>query len=161
MFTSQQSHPEDGGDLPELVRLAKRGDLQAFNRLVLDHQDLAYTLACCLLGDESSSATAVQSGFLRAYRQVRSYHRGSFRAWLLKQVLSACRSPELHPAPKVYPNGNPVIASLRSLPFDGRLAVVLVDLLGIDYSEAAYICGCSTGLFARNLAQARLNLNTI
>jgi hypothetical protein len=30
----------------------------------------------------------------------------------------------------------------------------------MDYSEAAYICGCSTEIFARNLAQARLDLNS-
>ena len=34
-----------------LVRLAANGDLEAFNQLVLRYQDIAYHLACAILGE--------------------------------------------------------------------------------------------------------------
>ena len=73
-----------------LIAEARRGDLDAFNRLVLAHQTKAFNLAWRITGDSDSAADATQEAFLSAYRKLSSYRGGSFRAWLLRIVTNAC-----------------------------------------------------------------------
>jgi RNA polymerase sigma factor (sigma-70 family) len=77
-------------DEAELLRLAQHGDLDAFNSVVLAHQTRAYNVALRVLGDGEAAADATQDAFLSAYRNLRSYRGGSFRAWLLRIVTNAC-----------------------------------------------------------------------
>lgn len=77
------SPPPD--DLP-LILAAQRGDLEAFNGLVMRYQNIAYTVAYRLLGEPFAAADAAQDAFIRAYRKIHDYRGGSFKAWLLKIV---------------------------------------------------------------------------
>lgn len=77
-------------DEAELLRRAQRGDLDAFNTVVLAHQGRAYNVALRVLGDGEAAADATQDAFISAYRNLRSYRGGSFRAWLLRIVTNAC-----------------------------------------------------------------------
>jgi len=77
-------------DEAELLRLAQRGDLDAFNGVVLAHQTRAFNVALRVLGDGEAAADATQEAFLSAYRNLHSYRGGSFRAWLLRIVTNAC-----------------------------------------------------------------------
>jgi len=72
-----------------LIRDAQKGDLDAFNSLVLTHQAVAYNLAYRILGDAARAADATQEAFLSAFRHLRSYRGGSFRAWMLRIVTNA------------------------------------------------------------------------
>jgi RNA polymerase sigma-70 factor (ECF subfamily) len=74
----------------DLIAAARHGDLDAFNRLVLDHQTKAYNLAWRITGDGEAAADATQEAFLSAYRKLSSYRGGSFRGWLLRIVTNAC-----------------------------------------------------------------------
>jgi RNA polymerase sigma-70 factor (ECF subfamily) len=77
-------------DEPALIRDAQRGNLEAFNRLVLAYQDSLYNTALRILGDEDLAADATQEAFLSAFRSIGSFRGGSFRAWLLRTVTNAC-----------------------------------------------------------------------
>jgi RNA polymerase sigma-70 factor (ECF subfamily) len=77
-------------DEPALIRDAQRGDLDAFNSLVLAYQDTVYNTALRILSDEDLAADASQEAFLSAFRALNSYRGGSFRAWLLRTVTNAC-----------------------------------------------------------------------
>lgn len=77
-------------DEAEELRLAQRGDLEAFNRVVLAHQTRAYNVALRILGEGEAAADATQEAFISAYRHLRAYRGGSFRAWLLRIVTNAC-----------------------------------------------------------------------
>lgn len=74
----------------KLIHAAKRGDLDAFNRLILEYQTLAYNLALRVMGDEASASDATQEAFLSAYKGLRRFRGGSFRGWLLRIVTNAC-----------------------------------------------------------------------
>lgn len=74
----------------ELIKYAKEGDLTAFNRLVLEYQDLAYNVAYRVMSDPASAEDATQEAFISAYRKLKSYRGGSFKAWLLRIVTNAC-----------------------------------------------------------------------
>jgi RNA polymerase sigma-70 factor (ECF subfamily) len=77
-------------DEAALLAEARRGDLEAFNRLVLAHQTKAFNLAWRITGDGEMAADATQEAFLSAYRKLSSYRGGSFRAWLFRIVTNAC-----------------------------------------------------------------------
>ena len=77
-------------DEPTLIRDAQRGDLEAFNSLVLAYQTQVYNTALRILNDEDLAADASQEAFLSAFRALNSYRGGSFRAWLLRTVTNAC-----------------------------------------------------------------------
>ena len=77
-------------DEPALIRHAKHGDLDSFNRLVLEYQDMLYNTAYRILGDPALAADATQEAFLSAFNKLKSYRGGSFKAWLLRIVTNAC-----------------------------------------------------------------------
>jgi RNA polymerase sigma-70 factor, ECF subfamily len=73
-----------------LVRSAKQGDVEAYNQLVLLHQDAAYSYAYSIMQDPQAAEDCTQDGFLRAYLHLRNFRDGSFRAYILKIVRNAC-----------------------------------------------------------------------
>ena len=77
-------------DEQALIHAAKRGDLDAFNRLILEYQTLAFNLALRLMGEQASAADATQEAFISAFKGLRRYRGGSFRSWLLRIVTNAC-----------------------------------------------------------------------
>jgi RNA polymerase sigma-70 factor (ECF subfamily) len=73
-----------------LINDAKKGDLESFNRLVMAYQDVVYTQAYRMMGEQAAAEDASQEAFISAYRSVHSYRGGSFKAWLLRIVTNAC-----------------------------------------------------------------------
>jgi RNA polymerase sigma-70 factor (ECF subfamily) len=76
-------------DEPLLIREAQRGDLGAFNTLVLAYQSRALNLAYRILGEAAPAEDVAQEAFVSAFRSLASYRGGSFRAWLLRIVTNA------------------------------------------------------------------------
>lgn len=77
-------------DTCQLIEQAKGGDLEAFNELILAHQDLVYRQAFYILGDETAAEDATQEAFLKVYRSLNTFHGGPFRAWLLRITTNVC-----------------------------------------------------------------------
>jgi RNA polymerase sigma-70 factor (ECF subfamily) len=73
-----------------LIQDAQQGDLEAFNRLILAYQDRVYNQAFRVLGEYQSADDATQEAFISAYKNIRTFRGGSFRAWLLRIVTNAC-----------------------------------------------------------------------
>jgi RNA polymerase sigma-70 factor (ECF subfamily) len=73
-----------------LITSAQRGDLDAFNTLVLTYQDSVFNAALRILGDDELAADAAQEAFLSAFRSLNMYRGGSFKAWLLRTVTNEC-----------------------------------------------------------------------
>jgi RNA polymerase sigma-70 factor (ECF subfamily) len=90
-----------------LIQSAKQGELESFNRLVLEYQDTAFNLAYRMLDDPAQAEDAVQTAFISAYRSLSSYRGGSFRAWVLRMVTNACydelRRRHRHPTQSLEP----------------------------------------------------------
>ena len=77
-------------DEPALIQSAQRGDLDAFNTLVLHYQDALFNTALRILGDDDLAADATQDAFLSAFQHLNSYRGGSFKAWLHRTVTNLC-----------------------------------------------------------------------
>lgn len=171
-----------------LISDARQGDLDAFNRLVLAYQDRVYSQAYRVLNDSQGADDATQEAFISAYKNLRSFRGGSFRAWLLRIVTNACydelrrrkrkpttsleplddsgdeiESPHWIADPGELPEENVIRAELgkaiqnclEKLPVDFRVVMVLVDVQGMDYLEAADVVGKPLGTVKSRLARAR------
>ena len=73
-----------------LVEQAREGNLDAFNRLILEYQDMVFNLAARMLDDDDAAADVTQTAFLAAYRSLDSFRGGSFRAWVMRMATNAC-----------------------------------------------------------------------
>jgi len=159
-----------------LIRDARKGDLDYFNRLVLAYQDLLYHQAYCLMGESDAAEDATQNAFISAYKNLKSFRGGSFKAWLLRIVTNVCydelrrrkRRPTtpLEPLNKederiespqwlTDPAESPEEFTERS---ELSRVVVLVDIQGLDYREASEAIGKPLGTVKSRLARARLRM---
>lgn len=77
-------------DEQSLIQEAQRGDLNAFNSLVLHYQNTVFNTAVRILGDDDRAADASQEAFLSAFKSINSFRGGSFKAWLMRTVTNAC-----------------------------------------------------------------------
>ena len=104
MRAAKQSYPYTE---ESLVNMASKGNLDAFNELVLAYQDLAYHHAYGLLQDPALADDATQDSFLRAFQHITEFRGGSFRAWILKIVTNSAydmlRRLKRHPTQSLYP----------------------------------------------------------
>jgi RNA polymerase sigma-70 factor (ECF subfamily) len=73
-----------------LITDAQNGSLDAFNTLVLHYQDGVFNTALRIMGDEDYAADAAQEAFISAFKSIRSFRGGSFKAWLMRTVTNAC-----------------------------------------------------------------------
>lgn len=174
-----------------LILEAKGGNLDSFNRLVLAYQDMVYSHAYRMIGEEESADDATQTAFISAYNHLSSFRGGSFKAWLLRIVTNACydelrrriRRPTVPLEPlddageevesahwMVDPTDQPeeqmqrlelqqaIQHCLDRLPDEFRVTVLLVDIQGLDYSEASRAINKPIGTIKSRLARARLRL---
>ena len=89
-------------DEASLIDRSQRGDVNAFNELVLHYQQTTYGVVYRMIGDADIAADVTQDAFIAAFRAIQSFHGGSsFRAWLLRIASNmACdhwRRTQRHP----------------------------------------------------------------
>jgi len=175
-------------DEEALIASARRGDARAFNQLVLLHQGMAYNVAYRILGDPDAAADATQDAFLSAFKALRQFRGGSFKAWVLRIVTNACydqlRSKKRRPAdslddmpveddrleflrdpaeqPDAYVERRQLSQTIQKgilrLPPEQRMVLVLSDVQGLDYQEIAEATGLSLGTVKSRLSRGRARL---
>jgi RNA polymerase sigma-70 factor, ECF subfamily len=174
-----------------LIQAAQRGDLDAFNQLVLRYQNLLFGIALRLLNDEDVASDAVQEALISAFRRFHTFRGDSLRSWLARVVVNACydemrkkRRQHSMPLEQYNAEGNEIETSywlvdaqadpelqfettelegaiqrsLNKLPSIYRLMLVLVDIEGLSYEEAAMAAHIPVGTVKSRLARARLQM---
>ncbi len=141
--------------------------LITFNTLALQTQDEAYTLAYYFLGDESGAERATQSAFNQLYQHTR-LSADRFRMEVLRRVMASCQQQRQGPRKQIMVtaaarsfsgSGEAVIGKLLDLSDGERGVLVLVDVLGLDYEQAAQVLGSTRKQVGKLLAQARMNVS--
>jgi len=175
-------------DEAALIASARKGDARAFNQLVLLYQSMAYNLAYRILSDPDAAADATQNAFVSAFKAMRKFRGGSFKAWILRIVTNACydhlRSKQRRPTesldaldieqdhisylrdPSESPDEyverqelNQVLqAGIYALPLEQRTVVILSDVQGLSYQEIAEVSGLSLGTVKSRLSRGRAKL---
>lgn len=172
-------------DQDRLIAQSLAGDLDAFNQLILEYQNLAYSVAYRLLTNSDAAADAVQDSFIKAYRALESFRGGSFKSWLMRIVTNTCydvlraqkrrRTDSLDDLPVeeeyvsqlIDPQESPdqfverqelhslIEAAILSLPEDQRTTIVLCDVQGYAYEEIAELTGVAMGTVKSRISRAR------
>jgi RNA polymerase sigma-70 factor (ECF subfamily) len=174
-----------------LIKAAQRGDLEAFNLLILQYQNLLFGIALRLLNDEDAAADAVQEALISAFRRFHTFRGDSLRSWLARVVVNACydelrkkRRQHTIPLEQVNSEGDEIETSywlvdpqadpelqFESSELEGaiqtslhklnpiyRLILILVDVEGLSYEEAAAAAGVPVGTVKSRLARARVQM---
>jgi len=77
---------------PSIVERARRGDLAAFEAIVVDRIGAVYRLTLAIVGNEADAADATQETFIAAWRQVRSLRDPArLEPWLARIAVNAAR----------------------------------------------------------------------
>ena len=77
-------------DEEKLIAQAQKGDVQAYNALVLHYQQVVYNVAYRIMGDPQSAEDAAQEAFISAYKALNKFVGGNFKAWLLRITTNGC-----------------------------------------------------------------------
>jgi RNA polymerase sigma-70 factor (ECF subfamily) len=77
-------------DEASLIAAAQKGQVDAFNELVLVYQQQVYNLAYRIMGDPASAADAAQEAFISAFENIDRFRGGSFKSYLLRIVTNGC-----------------------------------------------------------------------
>ncbi len=173
----------DGTDAADRALLAAHvaGSRDAFGQLVARHRDRLWAVALRTLGDREEAADALQDALLSAYRAAGSY-RGEAKVttWMHRIVVNACLDrvrrrqarPTL-PLPERDGRADPVDprdamgdretaleveAALAALPYDQRVAILLVDVHGMPVEQAAAVLGVPSGTVKSRCSRGRARL---
>jgi RNA polymerase sigma-70 factor, ECF subfamily len=172
-----------------LIERARDGDVDAFNDLVVHHQDHLWALVARMVPDGDQASDAVQEAFLSAYRNLARFLGGSVRSWLGRIAINAAMDaqrarkrrplqpyPELEDdswQPRAGDDADPertAVAAERSrvlatalahITPDQRAAIVLFDVEGYDYQEIADLMGVSLGTVKSRIHRGRLALRDL
>ena len=76
-----------------LVEACRRGDTQAFARLVATHEGMVLNLAARLLGDAEEARDVAQEVFIQVYRTLGRFEgRSTLKTWIYSIVVNHCRN---------------------------------------------------------------------
>ena len=175
-------------DETKLIAQAQKGDVSAYNRLVLHYQDIVYNVAFHIMKDPAAADDATQEAFISAYKALKRFRGGNFKSWLLRIVTNTCydelrrykRRPqssldeitEENPSasfmasddvgPEAHRQQVELVDAVKrcldELPDEQRIAAVLCDVEGRDYKDIADIMSTSLGTVKSRISRARSKL---
>ncbi|MGH2754345.1 MAG: RNA polymerase sigma factor [Actinomycetota bacterium] len=160
---------------PATLRSAQRGDLGAFDQLVQAFQADLWRFCIGLLRDEAKAEDAVQETFLKMFRHLDDYRgRSKFSTWLFSiarncaydELRRSARSTRTQTRLEMEPprgqsdetSGVEVREALAELPVELREPVVLIDVFGDSYKDAALVMGLPVGTVKSRVHRARERL---
>lgn len=89
----QAEAPHEAYADADLIREFIRGSEEAFNRLVLKHQQRAFNIALRFLGNPEDAEEVAQDAFVKAHRSLKLFRgEASFQTWLYKIILNLARN---------------------------------------------------------------------
>jgi len=160
--------PPDGDDAALLARASRR-ELPAFELLVRRHQAGLVRFLEASLGSRADAEDVSQDALLAAFRQASSFRgRSSVRSWLYAIAKNAARAFQRSRVRRrareqavvradagADPSESWARELLARLPEPFREAVLLCDVSGFTYEEAAAAMGCPVKTVSSRLFRAR------
>lgn len=162
-----------------LALAAGRGDRAALDQFIKATERDVWRMVAFLGGDPSTADDLTQETFLRALGSLpRFTGRSSARTWLLsiarRVVVDQIRHNQSRPRTTYTVDLERVLGTHRGaarfddlieirmlldgLDTDRRQALLLTQVLGLSYAEAAEVCGCPLGTIRSRVARARNDL---
>lgn len=158
---------------PGIIRAAQEGEVAAYDALVRACYGNVLRYLRHFLGDHTLAEDVTQEAFVRCFRRLDTYNfEGRFTTWLVQIArnagVDAIRRRQRHDrvallAPPPSPPSDAVSlveldAALATLPARLRDALVLVEVVGLRYREAADVLRVPEGTVKSRVAKARVRL---
>jgi len=164
-----------------LVAAARDGDKDALDALLRDNYDKIFALCRRMTGNHADGLDATQEALLAVVRGLPRFDgRAAFSTWVYRVATNACldelRRRRRRPEP-VEPDdasarawrdepaddqriadGLAIDEALAGLPEEFRVAVVLRDVIGLDYAEIAAVLSIPPGTVRSRIARGRAAL---
>jgi len=178
---TEPARPAADADL-EAVEASRRGEREAFDRLVVRYQRDVYRLCFRYVNDHADANDLTQEAFLRAWRAIGGFRGQSrFSTWLYRIAVNACLNhraarrppalelPEALPDPAV-PASEAVVDEERArrvrdavsrLPEKQRATLILKVYHDLTHREVAEALGSTVGTVKANLFHALGNLRRL
>jgi RNA polymerase sigma-70 factor, ECF subfamily len=78
-------------NLEEIIKAAQSGDMNAFRKIVVEHQPYAYAVAFRFLCEESDAEDVVQESFIRIWNHLKEFDvKKKFTTWMYKIIVNLC-----------------------------------------------------------------------
>jgi RNA polymerase sigma-70 factor (ECF subfamily) len=169
----------------ELVRRVREGERAAFNQLVLKYRSRVMGIAARMLGDRAEAEDLAQDVFVKAYHSLGDFHgEAQFATWLYRITANSCLNyrkkrqrerqfkTDLTDLDPLRSNGassphavlerqqlkDQLEKSIRALPEDQRIVLILRDVEGLSYEDIAGCLGIELGTVRSRLHRARMEV---
>lgn len=163
---------------PQILNSARRGDTNAFGELVRAYQGDVWRLCLHLTGDRTLADDITQDAFVRAFRFLPRFRGDAkFSTWVFtiarncaldemrkskRRQLLAEKAQRYSDVTHVEQSSNiEVREALQSLSIELREPIVLIDMLGESYRDAARILGVPEGTVKSRVHRGRSLLATV
>jgi len=164
----------------QLVTAAQGGDRRALDDLLRRHYDRVYAICRRMTGNDADALDATQDALIAITRGLGRYDgRARFTTWSYRVATNACldelRRRKRRPVPQedtvfeAVPSSAPrldqavadrltIDEALAQLPGDFRAAVVLRDVIGLDYADISEVLSIPPGTVRSRIARGRRTL---
>lgn len=168
-----------GGELdepdPQILNAARKGDARAFETLVRAYQVDVWRLCLHLMGNPAQADDVTQDAFVRIFRFLPRYRGDSrFSTWVFA-IARNCALDEMrktkrrqllldraHLQRQVQHVEQSSLVEVRdalaALSLELREPIVLIDMLGESYRDAAIVLGVPEGTVKSRVHRGRLQL---
>ena len=163
-------------DAQSLARVVD-GDHDAFTEIMRAHEDRVFSVCLRILGDREHALDAVQETFLTVFRKARQFQgKSAVGTWIYRIAVNTCydslrkakRRPS-EPIPDYLDPSDPdaeqqvdsagmrpeIQRALAALPREFRAAIVLTDIEGMTFPEAAESLGVPVGTVKSRVFRGR------
>lgn len=168
-----------------LIRKCKDGDIEAFEKLILDHQKKVYNLCYRYFENQDDASELAQEVFIKVYKSIGTFkEESSLSTWIYKIAVTTCidelRKRKNHKVIYINDNGDDgphveiasnmesphehyekkeikieVQKAISQLGEEFKTVIVLRDIQGFSYDEIAEITGAPLGTVKSRIKRAR------
>jgi len=154
------------------VRLAKKGNKEAFGRLIEKHKSSMYRIALSLMSNKQDIEDALQSTIVKAYEGIIYLRRDEyFKTWLIRILINECKAI-LKNCKKVVPveavncglgtmedyTRFELTSAVNSLEKDLRVVTTLFYFEDLSQKDIAKLLDIPEGTVSSRLSRARSKL---
>jgi RNA polymerase sigma-70 factor (ECF subfamily) len=181
----EKPHNPDSSSLSDVIELAQRGDVGAFELIYRLHCRRVYTLCLRMVKDPSEAEDLTQEAFMQLFRKIHTFRgEAAFSSWLHRLTANIVlmrlrkRKPISTSLDQIFAGddgdqrphneaGRPDLRltgifdrvnlqrAVDQLPRGYKTMFILHDVHGYEHSEIAKILGCSVGTSKSQLHKAR------
>lgn len=95
----------------KLIKKCTKGDLNAFEELIREHEKRAYNIALKILKDPEDAMDISQEAFIKVFKAIKNFKfESSFSTWLYRIITNTCMDFLRKKKENVYSLDNPIKA---------------------------------------------------